>query len=172
MSLTFAEPRRSMMGTSARYRALETCPARYAIGSEPALAVERARDTCPSMVKPPMCVLRSRNCAGVMVPAFSAASPYWIPTLSTGEPADWTASAPDGLLVVLYVAADSARVGRRVVHPRVIRRQPAVGRQRRVADADERHLPVRADARGRVYLPEEGGRRRPERRLRGLLPRD
>jgi hypothetical protein len=43
-----------MIGTSATNRALLTRPVRYAIGSEPALALDRAADGCPSMVKPPI----------------------------------------------------------------------------------------------------------------------
>jgi hypothetical protein len=55
----------------------------------PASASVRAVVGTPSMSTPPIFAFRSRNCANVILPGsvigrFSAASPYWTPTLSIG----------------------------------------------------------------------------------------
>ena len=42
----------------------------------------------------PTFAFRSRNCAGVIAPLLTAASPYWTPTLSHGERAKPVSSVP------------------------------------------------------------------------------
>src|SRR5436305_143252 len=64
-------------------------PVRYARPSESEpVASTRVLVRLASMSAPPALELRSTNWAGVIWPDFSALSPYWTPTLSTGSRAN------------------------------------------------------------------------------------
>ena len=74
-----------MIGTFAHWRGSEIWAVRYAISSVPGSACDRSATGFASMSRPPIFALRSTNCAGLILPDRSCASPYWTPTLSYGR---------------------------------------------------------------------------------------